>query len=442
MNYCRILFFFAIVFFIIPISLNARNSVAAALSGKERVDRDVKNLNIPEGFSKNLKWDLPLDTVGKNGTEISWVSDKPEFISHEGKLLKLSPRGGKKVKVTLTAHIKGEKYSKKKSFPLYIAFEEPKYEGYLFAYFEGRGEGKLQEQLRFGVSADAVNWFALNNNRPVLSSDKIAQTGGIRDPYIMRAEDEKTFYMVATDMFTIQNGWDRNPGIVMLRSNNLTDWQHSIIDLATLYPEKFGNVKWVWAPQVIYDPVENKYMIYFTIRFNGENNLDFYYAYANDDFTGFTEEPKLMFRAKYGAIDGDIIYKDGIYHFFYKGNTKDEKGKEIKNGIQQAIGTSLKGPWEEDFKYLDAYAGKTVVEGSSIFKLNDSNTYILMYDLYANGRYEFQRSIDLYNFTQTPESFTKNFYPRHGSVISITAEEAIRLNEKWEGVLEELLIRN
>ena len=43
-----------------------------------------------------------------------------------------------------------------------------------------------------------------------------------------------------------------------------------------------------------------------------------------------------MFSPKDGAIDGDIIYKDGMYHFFYKGNTKDENGKEIKNGIKQA----------------------------------------------------------------------------------------------------------
>ena len=41
-----------------------------------------------------------------------------------------------------------------------------KYSGYLFAYFEGRGEGKLQEQLRFAVSSDGQNWYALNGNKP------------------------------------------------------------------------------------------------------------------------------------------------------------------------------------------------------------------------------------------------------------------------------------
>lgn len=312
--------------------------------------------------------------------------------------------------------------------------------GYLFVYFEGSGTKDKQEQLRFGVSQNAVNWFALNNNEPVIASDKISQTGGIRDPHILRGEDGNTFYMTATDMFTVKNGWGSNPGIILLRSNDLINWAHNVIDLAKLYPKKFSRVKWVWAPQTIYDPKVRKYLVYFTVRFHDDDKLDFYAAYANKDFTGFEKEPALMFHAKYGAIDGDIVYKDGLYHFFYKGNTKDGAGKEIKNGIQQATGKSLQGPWVEDFKYLDAYADTTVsVEGAGVFKLNDADEYVLMYDLYTSQRYEFQRSSDLFHFTKKPESFTRNFSPRHGSVISITKEEARRLQSKWGGVPAALL---
>lgn len=317
--------------------------------------------------------------------------------------------------------------------------ENPKFEGYLFAYFEGSGKWLEQEQLRLAVSSDAINWSALNKNRPIIPSSEISQTGGIRDPYLMRGENND-FYMVATDMYVAKNGWGSNPGIIMMKSDDLINWSHSIIDLAKLYPKKFGNVKWVWAPQAIYDTKAKKYLIYFTIRFHDDKKLDFYSAYANKDFSGFEKEPKLMFSAKNGAIDGDIIYKDGLFHLFYKGNTKAEDGKESKNGIQQATSKSLKGPWKEDFIYLDAYADTSVVvEGSSIFKLNDKDEYILMYDLYANGRYEFQRSTDLFEFTKKPESFKKNFHPRHGSVISITKEEARRLQNKWGGVPANML---
>lgn len=136
----------------------------------------------------------------------------------------------------------------------------------------------------------------------------------------------------------------------MLRSDDLLNWKSSAIDLAKEYPDKFGNVQWVWAPQVIFDPEVGKYVVYFTIRFEGKDNLDFYSAYANEDFTGFESQPELMFRAENGAIDGDIIYKDGVYHLFYKGNTKDENGREIKNGVKQATSTSLSGPWKESFE--------------------------------------------------------------------------------------------
>lgn len=318
--------------------------------------------------------------------------------------------------------------------------QESKFEGYLFAYFEGTGNAEQQEQLRFAVSADAVNWTALNGNMPIMASTDISQTGGIRDPHIYRGENEDSFYMVATDMFTKKNGWDTNPGIILMKSDDLLDWKHSILDLAKLYPKKFGNVKWVWAPQVFYDKKVGKYLVYFTVRLHDNTKLDFYGAYANKDFTGFEKEPTLLFSPKFGGIDGDIVYKDGLYHFFYKGNTKDAEGKEFKNGIQQATSKSLKGPWKEDFIYLDAYADTSiVVEGSSVFKLNDSDEYILMYDLYADGRYEFQRSTDLFDFTTETESFNKNFHPRHGSVIGITKQEARRLHAKWGGVPTALL---
>ena len=407
---------------------------------QKKLNQEVGSLNIPAGYLKNLHWDLLLDSVGANGSSITWKSSNVKYISDKGKLLKRSPRNGNKVKVTMTATVSAGKVKSKKSFVINVAYEEQVLNGYLFSYFEGSGPRNMDEQVRFGVSADAVNWFALNKNLPILNSDTISGTGGIRDPHILRCEDEKSFYMVATDMNTAKNGWGHNPGIVMLSSANLTDWKHSFIDLEKQYPTKFANIQWVWAPQTIYDPAADKYMVYFTVKYKDDPKLDFYAAYANKDFSGFENEPKLLFHPKYGAIDGDIIYKDGTYHFFFKGNTKDENGKETKNGIRQATGKSLNGPWTEDFNYLDAYSDrKIVVEGSSVFKLNNSDTYILMYDLYTNHRYEYQRSKDLFTFTPTPESFTKNFQPRHGTAIGITKEEAERLDKKWGGVPAELL---
>ena len=327
------------------------------------------------------------------------------------------------------------------------------YTGYLFAYFEGGGDTRLMEQLRFAVSEDAQNWYALNGNRPIISSDSISESGGIRDPHILRGE-EGDYYIVATDMHTYdpKQGWGANPGIVMLKSTDLVNWTHAKVVLAKDYAKHFGDAYWVWAPQTIYDRKARKYMIYFTLQRADRKTLITYYAYANRDFTGFEGEPKVLFSAKYGSIDNDIIevknegVKSEKFHLFYKGNTKDENGKEIKNGIQRATSKSLKGPWKEEFKYLDAYAGtRTHVEGSSVFRLNEklkmkdeklaAPVYVLMYDLYSSGRYEYQTSSDLMTWTQEPQSFRKDFFPRHGSVISVTQEELERVQQKWGYVL-------
>ena len=312
-----------------------------------------------------------------------------------------------------------------------------KYAGYLFAYFEGSGEGKLQEHLRFAISKDAKDWYALNNNRPIVSSDTISTSGGIRDPHILRGADGY-YYIVATDMNTVKNGWKDNPGIVMMRSADLVNWSHSKIVLKEAY-KNFADAYWVWAPQTIYDRKAKKYMVYFTLQRTGDGrkSLITYYAYANNNFTGFESEPKVLFSAKYGSIDNDIIERNGVYHLFYKGNIKNAEGKEIQNGIQMATAKKLTGPWKEDFKFIDAYANqKTGVEGSGVFPLNDGSGYVLMYDLYGSGRYEYQTSRDLKTFTQKPQSFRKDFAPRHGTVIPITASEMERLQKQWGYVME------
>ena len=147
-----------------------------------------------------------------------------------------------------------------------LSIAQDKMDAYLFAYFEGTGKGELQEQLRFAVSADAQNWKALNSNQPIIGSDTISNSGGIRDPHILRNDGQ--FFIVATDMFTIKHGWGSNPGIVLMHSKNLTDWEANAIDFQKEYPDTFKNVQWVWAPQTFYDKDNDKYLVYFTIRFS------------------------------------------------------------------------------------------------------------------------------------------------------------------------------
>ncbi len=291
---------------------------------------------------------------------------------------------------------------------------------YLFVYFIGN---KVEEEaVNYAVSTDGYHYYSLNNNKPILDSKTISSTGGVRDPHILRGEDGKTFYMVLTDM-TSSKGWDSNRAMVLLKSTDLVNWKSSVVNIQKAFS---GNedLKRVWAPQTIYDAKAGKYMIYFSMKHGNEPDK-IYYAYANADFTALESAPKLLFvpKSKGACIDGDIILKDGVYHLFYK--TESETA-----GIKTAVTNDLtSGNWTENDNYLQQTKEK--VEGSSIFKLNNSDEYILMYDLYSKGKYQFTKTKDLENFTVIDQDVSMDFKPRHGTILPITRSELKRITAKW-----------
>jgi arabinoxylan arabinofuranohydrolase len=289
---------------------------------------------------------------------------------------------------------------------------------YLFAYFTGNNID--QEAIRFAISNDGHSFKALNGNKPIISSAAISTTGGIRDPHILRGENND-YYMVATDMVSAK-GWDSNRGLVMLKSTNLIDWQSGKVNIPTSYSQ-YSKADRVWAPQTIYDPEVKKYMVYFAMRLGSGDPDKIYYAYANSTFTALESAPKLLYQYNnLAAIDADIIYKDNQYYLFFK---TEGSG----NGIKSAVSSKL----TEGYILYDKYLQPTTaaVEGSCVFKLNNSSTYVLMYDVYTSGRYEFAQSTDLKNFTADKILPTFDFTPRHGTIIPLTEAEKNALNAKW-----------
>ncbi len=298
--------------------------------------------------------------------------------------------------------------------------EEKDLTAYLFVYFTGNHIS--QEAVCYAVSMDGYTYWALNDNKPVIDSKVISSTGGVRDPHILRCEDGKTFYMVVTDMVS-DNGWDSNRAMVLLKSTDLVNWSHSVINMQKRY-EGQERLKRVWAPQTIFDPEAKKYMVYWSMKY-GDGPDVIYYAYANEDFTDLEGEPKPLFvpADKKSCIDGDIVYKDGVYHLFYK---TEGHG----NGIRVATTTSLtSGQWKENLEYKQQT--KEAVEGAGTFKLIGEDKYILMYDVYMKGAYQFTETTDLEHFKVIDHDVKMNFHPRHGTIIPITRSELKRITDRW-----------
>lgn len=306
-----------------------------------------------------------------------------------------------------------------KAYPQHTRIPQ-KFSHYLFAYFTGNE--KQEEAIRFALSNDGYNYRALNGNKPIIASDKISSTGGVRDPHILRGADGKTFYMVATDMVSV-NGWNSNRAMVLLKSTDLINCTSSIINIQKRFPGNDSLLR-VWAPQTIYDSAVKKYMIYWSMK-HGINDPDkIYYAYANPGFTDLETPPKqLFFSPTNGAcIDGDIVSKDGKYYLFFK--TEGEGA-----GIKVAVSDKL----NEGYTLIDKYVQQTTdpVEGAGVFKLNNGEGYILMYDVYTKGKYQFTKTKDLQNFTVIDQDVSMNFHPRHGTIMPITAKESEALVIKW-----------
>ena len=301
---------------------------------------------------------------------------------------------------------------------------------YLFTYFNSNDP--KDEQICYAISDDGYNYTPLNQGMPVIESDTIALTQCVRDPHILRCEDGKTFYMVVTDMKS-SLGWSSNRGMVLLKSTDLINWQHSAINFPTRYTKEWKNVIRVWAPETIYDHKAGKYMVFYSLRTSDPKSYDkIYYQYANKDFTDLEGEPKWLFDAGNATIDGDIVYNeaDQLYHLFYK--------QESGRGIYQAVAKNLTDRWQ----MLDGNVEQTkeAVEGVGVCKAIDGRSWIIMYDCYGSGHYQFCRSQDLktFQFVQNTEMKGK-FTPRHGTIIPITRAEKERLLKAFPNYKQPIL---
>lgn len=298
---------------------------------------------------------------------------------------------------------------------------ESQYTHYLFVYFNGNSK----EHVYYALSSDGYNYIPMNDGKAIVSADTISLKGGVRDPHVLRGEDG-CFYMVLTDMRSA-DGWDSNRGIVMMRSRDLVNWSHSTVNFPTKYAgTNFANVTRVWAPETIWDPQANKYMVYFSLLTNdGTISHDkVYYCYANSDFTDLEGEPKLLYDRGAATIDMTIVYNedDGLYHGFYKNEGPNTISKVTAPTLTAAAGTEEGAQWSTAVGPLQQTSEK--VEGVGVFRLIDGETWVLMYDCYGSNKYQFCTSTDLNTFTFKQNTITTGtFTPHHGTVIPVTDAE-------------------
>jgi predicted GH43/DUF377 family glycosyl hydrolase len=317
---------------------------------------------------------------------------------------------------------------------------------YLLVYFKDDTHG-----LYFAVSRDGYSFTDVNGGRPVMEGTGLAEQKGIRDPHMVRGPDG-AFYMAMTDLHLFakkeghretewqrpgeQYGWGNNRALVMMKSEDLIHWSHTIYRLDLAFDE-MKDIGCAWAPQTIYDAKAGKMMVYFTTRFGaGPNKL--YYAYADEDFTKFVTVPKELFaypREKVNVIDADITKVGEKFHMFYVAH-------EDPGGIRHAVSDKI----NRDYDYQPARVDEARVNGKwvaceapNVWKRTGKDTYVLMYDVFGVKPHnfgfvetkDFQTYTDIGRFNEGVMKATNFSSPKHGTVIPITEKEAERLEKRW-----------
>lgn len=305
--------------------------------------------------------------------------------------------------------------------------------GYLYAHMHSS-----EEITCFALSRYGNRYNDLFNSGEVFDTKKFTSTGGMRDAYVTRTESGK-FMLAGTDM-TSRLGWTSNHIMVLMLSNDLVHWDKSIsIDLESdenmkaLGLTDVKDMTAAWAPQIIYDPVTKKYVVYYSVGFPDRHRI--YYSTVNEDLTEVSL-PKLYFDPGYDIIDADIVYNklDDEYVMIYK----------TESGVHHLLQARAKTLVPTDkttgtcqwnlVSDFDVFESGKAIEAPSLFRPIGSRTWKLAYINYSGDGY---RMVDLDEHCKNPQgrtNITGNVKAQHGSFMTLTEKEYKHL-QTWEQVV-------
>lgn len=307
---------------------------------------------------------------------------------------------------------------------------------YLFAYFRNDAKSTNGENIFYAVSKDGYNYESLNGGVPVANASQ--GTGHSRDPYIMKAQDgaEYKYYMVATDANTTNNY--NNTGLHTWGSNDLIHWD----ELANpqFATDKGGGSKTItnmcWAPEAIWDPVAEKYMVYFSSNeadSAANESSKIWYSYTSD-FKNF-DEKQLLFDPGYGVIDADITpYKNGYVMMYKKEASSDPGAKKVWYTFKTG-----KSPSNSDGEYDTANAKvfesatNTVAEGPQVFPISGTSSYGVLVDYFSSGGFGFSYTSDFESYSKisADNCSINHLNPSHGCIIPISDMEYYNLSQAF-----------
>lgn len=321
-----------------------------------------------------------------------------------------------------------------------VAAQTSSYEGYVFAYFTGNSRAGENIYLAASKGNNALDWTELNNGQPIITSTK--GTKGLRDPFLIRSQDGKKFFLIATDL-SIGSGTSWGDAvkfgsryIEVWESTDLKTWSEQRHVLVS--PAEAGNT---WAPEAYYDTDLKAYVVFWASSLYDKNDPNrtgatyhrMLYA-TTTDFVTFSAT-SVWQDAGMSRIDSTVIKSGNTFYRF----TKDEgAGGTGCSDIIQEHATSLRSSlnaWTKDTACIGRNAGLGAVEGPTVFKSNpgdvNGNKFYLFVDEYGGKGYVPLETADISKPQwKVSSSYKLPTSPRHGTVVPVTAAELARLTGK------------
>lgn len=427
-------------------AFSADEIAALATVPETVIDEDylLSLVDIPNADSIKENLSLPSEV---KGAAVKWTSSDENAVNtkerQNGDYI-IPPgvvtRGEEDRSVTLTAEISKDGMTATKVFNLTIKAkpeEMGEMGGYLYAYFRGNVNGSREHlQIHVAASEDGYNWFDLNGNYPILTSEM--GTRGLRDPYIIRSKDGDRFYLLATDLDTetpdsaahwYEWSMEGSKYLMIWESDDLIHWsEQRMVKFAD------DSIGCAWAPEAIWDEDTQEYIVYaagkdLALYEETGQQVDTVYVVRTRDFRTFSEPEKFTAPVdangkRVAAIDSTIIRADdGRYYQFYK---------KYNSQVVMMVSDHASGPYEEVSAFTPIGG-----EGPAIYKVNGSEQYCLCIDNYSVYVPYLTDDISSGIFTKAAADVKMPTGSKHGVMIPLTTEEYERVLDAWGGLKQD-----
>ena len=281
-------------------------------------------------------------------------------------------------------------------------------EGYLFAHFYFNGESGLH----LAWSSDGLKWHLLNNGGSYLVP-QVGEARLMRDPSLIQGPDG-VFHMVWTTAWAGQTiGYASSP--------DLLNWSEQRALPVMGHEPRAENC---WAPEIIWDPTQETYLILWSTTIVGEfpetamtnrrpSRNHRIYSTTTRDFETFTPT-RLHYDGGYNVIDAALAQTDEDWIMFVK---NEELAPVTQKNIRMLRAPTPYGPFSAPSEPLS-----TGDWSEGAFSIRVGDAWHLYYDQHMIDEYGLVRSYDLENWEVMDGKTSFPPGANHGSFLKVPGD--------------------